>query len=498
MWKRKALFFCVGLFLVLNVGCSTDKNKLPKLNPNTPVKLTVWNYYTGSQKEAFDKIVQEFNDSIGREKGIIVEAISQGGVNELADKLLKAANSNKSQEEMPDIFAGYSDTLYDLNDMNKLAALDKYLSASEIQGYVDNFIKEARSLPQGELKIFPIAKSTELLFVNETDWDKFIKTVTSKEALKKYKNLSDENLDTWEGIYEAAEVYYKWTDDLTPDIKNDGKALFGLDSIANFQLVGSKQLKNDLLITLGGKGKVNIDKSVQKKLWDFYIKGIVKGYFAASGRFRSDDLKTGKILMYIGSSSSAAYTPNQVTFEDGKTYNINSRVLTLPVFKDGSKVAVQQGAGMAVKKSTDLQEYASVIFLKYFTDTDKNVDFVFNTSYLPVKKSTLEAEKVKSKLDDLKNSESVQKRNLGIALEVSLKQFKQYDLYFSQSFAGSFNARKALENAVNSTIVELQNKIKATVSSGGSYEEAVSKATDEEAFNSFLEKLEHDINKEIK
>ena len=51
-------------------GCG---NKSP-LDPRDPVSLTVWHYYNGSQQAAFDALVEEFNNTVGKEKGIFVQS----------------------------------------------------------------------------------------------------------------------------------------------------------------------------------------------------------------------------------------------------------------------------------------------------------------------------------------------------------------------------------------------------------------------------------------
>ena len=48
-----------------------------------PVTITIWNYYNGEQLEAFNRMVQNFNDTVGKAQGITVESASQGSVNDL-------------------------------------------------------------------------------------------------------------------------------------------------------------------------------------------------------------------------------------------------------------------------------------------------------------------------------------------------------------------------------------------------------------------------------
>ena len=39
-----------------------------------PVNLTVWTYYNGEQLDAFNALVDSFNESVGKEKNIVVES----------------------------------------------------------------------------------------------------------------------------------------------------------------------------------------------------------------------------------------------------------------------------------------------------------------------------------------------------------------------------------------------------------------------------------------
>lgn len=101
-----------------------------------------------------------------------------------------------------------------------------------------------------------------------------------------------------------------------------------------------------------------------RKIWEHFYVPYVKGYFRHVGQYRSDDVKLGEIIALVCSSSSAVYFPAEVTPVDGSPYPIEHLVLPLPNFDQTTPCAVQQGAGMAVTKSTEAEEYASVIFLK--------------------------------------------------------------------------------------------------------------------------------------
>lgn len=196
---------------------------------------------------------------------------------------------------------------------------------------------------------------------------------------------SYDDLSTLEGLIATAESYYNWTDAQTPTA-DDGHALFGRDAMANYMLVGAKSLGCQIFEVKDGVMTLNFDKEVIRKLWDYYYVPYIKGYFSSSGRFRSDDIKTGNILAYVGSTSSASFFPNQVTTDDSEGHAITMKALPCPEFADSEPYAVQQGAGMVVTRGSDEEISASVEFLKWFTDQEHNLAFSIASGYLPVTK----------------------------------------------------------------------------------------------------------------
>ena len=118
--------------------------------------------------------------------------------------------------------------------------------------------------------------------------------------------------------------------------------------MANYMLIGAKDLGSTLFTVENGKMTVNLTEDVARKLWDNYYVPFVKGWFAGEGRFRSDDIKTGNVLAYVGSNSSATFFPKQVQVSDTESHEISLKVLPNPSFAGSGEVAVQQGAGMVV------------------------------------------------------------------------------------------------------------------------------------------------------
>ena len=418
--RRGGSLLCLVLALILT-GCA---GKSP-LDPKDPVSLTVWHYYNGSQQA----------------------------------------------EAMPDIFSSYADTAYEVEQAGALADLSAYLGGEELEQYVDSYIEEGRIASDGTLRIFPTAKSTEIMMLNKTDWDAFSDaTGASLDALV-----------TIEGVVETAKAYYEWTDGLTPDVPGDGKAFYGRDAMANYFIIGMQQQGVELFQVEGGEMTLNVSREALRRLWENYYVPMVKGYFGAYGSFRSDDVKTGDILAYTGSTTSAMYFPDQVELDSG-AYPIDYLVLPAPILDGGQNYAVQQGAGMVVSKSDERHEYAAVEFLKWFTQTENNLRFGCVSGYLPVRKdagSVQELDKV------------IEEQGLTVApktydcLTAVFERMGETSLYTNKSFRNGSAARKVLEYHLADQAAADRAAVAAAAARGEALEDAAAPYVSDAAFESW-------------
>lgn len=367
--KRLLVLLCGMLTASIFSGC-IFADKPAKIDPTAVV---VWHYYNGAQQHLFENLVDEFNAGVGLDQNIVVEAHSYGSVGDLKEKVMGAICKDVGAEEPPDVFAAYADTAYEVDGMGRLAELSQYLTQEEQDRYLSPYLDEGRFDMSG-FHIFPVAKSTEVLSVNWTQWKPFAAET----------GVSEDQLSTWEGIASVAERYYQWTDEQTPEIPEDGKAFFGRDAFANYMIIGSRQLGVELFQVENGKVTLQMDRTVMRRLWDNYYVPYINGYYAAYSKFRSDDMRTGDIAAFVGSTSGATYFPTEVTEPDGSSRPIEGKVFALPNFQDTKPCAVQQGAGMVVSRSNEKQERAAVTFLKWMTQPEQNVRFAMDSGYMPV------------------------------------------------------------------------------------------------------------------
>ena len=475
---KKIVTFLMAAVLLLGTltGCRSDiKNvEVVKLDPNNPIAITVWHYYNGAQQAAFDRLVSEFNATVGKEQGIYVEGKIQGSVSDLEQAVTDAIEGKVGAEDVPNIFASYSDLAYTALNTVGLADLTRYFTQDDIDKYVEGYIREGY-LNNGEaLYLFPTAKSTEITMINETAWEPFAeRTGVTKDMLL-----------THEGIVEVAKKYYEWS---------GGKAFYGRDSMANYFVIGMKQLGTEIFQVTGDGVKLNADKEKIRRLWDNWYVPTVKGWFASYGRFRSDDVKTGDIIAYTGSSSSSMYFPDCMETAEGSE-SIDYDILNAPIFDGGENVKVQQGAGMAVTKSDTAHEYAACVFLKWFTETENNYKFVCESSYMPVTKESHSVQALDKALND-NNLEINQKAYDCLKMVISHDEGCEY--YTASAFANGMAARKVLDYNLSDKAKADLEEINAKVAAGRTREEAVAPYITDEAFDRWYEDFVSALNTRI-
>lgn len=433
-----ALLCMTALFLSACTGNSS----------NQPVNVRVWTYYNGDQLSAFQQLVSEYNSTVGIEKGIVVEGFNLGSVDDLKDAVMDSVNGKVGAEPVPNAFMAYADTAYAIDQMGLLADLAPYLSQEEREMYVDGYLEEGTLGGAGAIKIFPVAKSVELFVLNKTDFEPFAQET----------GISIDDLATFEGVTEVAQKYYEWTDAQTPE-PGDGRAFCGIDSLANYHFIGAKQLGTSLVSVEDGTVVLDFNKETARKLWDNFYVPFIKGYFAASGRYRSDDIKTGSIISLIGSSSGATYFPAQVVNASGEEHAIEMEVLPCPQFADGQPFAVQQGAGMVVVNTSEAEVEATVHFLEWFTEPEQNVKFSVSSGYLPVMKSA-------NSMDVMLAKDSEIDARMQQIISVGITTVKDNELYTPPAFEHGSEFRNVLEYSMKNLAASDAQVVKELIDSG--------------------------------
>ncbi|MDL2218244.1 extracellular solute-binding protein [Christensenellaceae bacterium OttesenSCG-928-M15] len=422
--KGICVLLCVML-LFAPVSCTRPDRP----DPQNPVRLTIWHTYVEQMGDAFHSLVDEFNNTVGAQQGIVIEVGSVSNSSELNERLLDAAEGMPGAVALPDIMLAYPQIAVLLAEKGLLADLGAYFSEAEFSLFVPQFLNEGKL--GGETQyLLPVAKSTEVLYLNRTLFDRF-SAATGADRSK---------LSTFEGIIALSAQYYEWTDAATPDILNDGKAFYYPNDNFNFTMVGFAQLGKDFL---SGE-RLNLQDPLFEKIWGSYFRPAVVGGVAIFDKFGNYIAMTGDTVCYTNTSAGAIYYPDSVTYADNTKEDVVFEVLPYPVFEGGKKIAVQRGAGMCVLAAEAKREYAAALFLKWLTEPRQNLRMTSSMGYLPV---TIEAfEQMRQMGDALSDNEKIQKM-----LMTAIAMQDAYEFYIPPVF----HTYDALADAYNESVYEL-------------------------------------------
>ena len=403
------------LALVFLLGCLSGCGNTSPLNPKDPVTLTMWHNYGGDMQQAMDYLIDQFNSTVGKEQGIVIDVTAISSSSELNKSLTMIVNGDPGAPEMPDIFTGYPKLAIQFWEKGLLADLDNYFTADELSAYVEAFVEEGR-LSDGGLYVFPIAKSTEVLYVNQTLFDRFAAET----------GASADMLSTFEGIAELSKMYYEWS---------GGKQFYAADSWFNFAEVGMAQLGDSIFegeaLSLDGDNFAHIFETVYTP--------AVEGGIAIYDGYSSDLSKTGDLVCSTGSSAGILFYGDTITYTDGTVENVEYSILPYPVFENGTKAAIQRGGGLMVAKSDEQKEYAAGVFIKWLTASEQNMSFVANTGYLPVTKEAFE--------NDLgTHMDTVEDPRIRKMLTSVLSMYEDYSFFTAPTYASFDSDSDAYED----------------------------------------------------
>lgn len=441
-------------------GCGNREKAVQK--SDSPVVITLWHSYNAVAKMQFDKLIQEFNDTVGMEKNIIVDAKGYGSSDELEEVLYASANRIIGSEPLPDIFASYPDSACRLDQIAPLVPLEQYFTAKELKEYQPEFLEEGVWDEEGNHKMIPVAKSTELLYLNKTGWDRF-----SEET-----GASKEQLGTWEGLAEVAELYYGWS---------GGKPFLGMNYYNDFSVMAAAQLGETIY---SDSGEFVFSRETARRAWEAYYVPHVMGWYE-SREYNQDGVKSGKLMAYIGSSAGAGFFPGEVIEDEEKSYPIECECFPYPTFDGGAGYMTQRGADMGVFASDGAREKAACEFLKWFTAPEQNIRFAIATGYLPVEEKALESvPELLNHVDRTNNADAI-----GSSIRVFQDARRQRPFYIKRAFKGSYDKNKYFAEAFENKTVEALEIMKRRLRNGETKKEVQSDLQSDDFFNRWYDSL---------
>ena len=188
------LLLCTLVFALSGCGEKT------LLNKKEPVSLSFWHVYGEQAGSPMDLLVQEFNRTVGQERGVQVQVTGMSSASQIGGYLKDAQSGGKDAQEMPDLFTCHIIDALELGEDN-LVPWDEQFTPDELSDFIPGFLSDGTA-EDGRLLIFPVSKSTQLLMCNGSGFDRFSAAT----------GVGYEDLATWEGFYDAAGRFYDWSD----------------------------------------------------------------------------------------------------------------------------------------------------------------------------------------------------------------------------------------------------------------------------------------------
>lgn len=353
----KKIFSLLLIFVILL--CCFSGCKKSKLDKNKPVTLTMWHVYGEQADSPMNRLVEEFNQTVGMKKGIIINVTGMSNASHIGKKLLDAQAGKPDAGEMPDLFFGHKSNAHEIGTEN-LVDWKEMFSEKELSGYVPEFLSDGED--DGKLYVFPVTKSTFLLFISGGRFESF-----SKDTGVTYESLSD-----WDGFFDVAAEYYKWS---------GGKPFCSFDyPMRSVELCAMSSGSSDYM----SGDWYNFDDSVFKDSFMKFAEAFSKGHIVISDLYSNTQVMTGEVPAGLGSSAAILYYNDTVTYADGTSEPMNLKVLPMPQIKDGKKYINQAGVGLCAYKTTEQKAEAAAVFAKWLTESKRNLDFAAESGYMPV------------------------------------------------------------------------------------------------------------------
>ena len=85
-------------------GCGGSKILL---SPKDPTMLSIWHVYGEQADSPMNRLLTEFNDTVGREKGILLNVTNMTNSAAIGGQLQDAKAGKPGALDLPDLFSGY-------------------------------------------------------------------------------------------------------------------------------------------------------------------------------------------------------------------------------------------------------------------------------------------------------------------------------------------------------------------------------------------------------
>lgn len=429
MKKLFALILCVTILCCILSGCSDSV-----FDPDKPVTLTIWHVYGSNTQSPLNDAIHEFNNTVGKEKGIILDVTSVTNSSNIDKMLLDSLNDEPGAIALPDMFTAYPRIAEKFN-AGQLLDWGEYLNENELKKYQEDFLSEGYFGDQ--LLMLPVAKSSELLYINKTLFDRFAKE----------NKITEDCFSNIESLMEVCNLYYDWS---------GGKTMFQINDFYHYFLANMEGFDTEFIIN----GKINASSDAFENAFTPVAKAGIHGGLCVDDGYASSRWKTADVIGNIGSTADILYLRDYVTYEDNSTENIEISVLPYPCVMNAKANVVLRGGGLfAIKNEDEKKNNAAAEFAKWITEKQHNLDFVTKAGYIPVSNEALE-----DLFDDLSVIEIERYKMLYNAVKEQYSS--DYNYCSVPLFDGAVDIQSNFEELIKNTLSAAHNEYIRRINTG--------------------------------
>lgn len=391
---KKLLALLLAVVMVLSLAACGNEAEAPadgteappvvadgtKLDPANPVTITFWNSAEGNWANVLQALIDEFNATVGAEKGIVVESTYAGS--DVTSKPKELAQAN-DWENFPDTAQIYSAGIPTVSTWDCLLTMDDmYASGYEVtvakEDLVPNMVRTYEY--EGQFLAMPLNASTLLLYYN--------KTAAVEAGL---------NPDAPPATIEELA---QWTEALTVKNEDGSIARYGMNiQIDRYELVNFLSgISADGCNYFGDNGggrdglmtelTIGSDGSLEKFLTE-WEKVIATGGYKPVNDDERGEFGAGLSAMNFQSSAQMATMMGKA---EGGNFELGIAKLPACTAEDNFGACVGGGAMTMFNNGDDAKIEASWVFLQYMASAESQLYVCANTGYLPVNSATYESE----------------------------------------------------------------------------------------------------------
>ena len=356
MRKLTLIFITIALIAITPLFAAGGKEEAKT------EKVIIWHSAQGSNAEVFEEIAQTFNNTIGKDRNIEIEAIYQGKANDV----LTSVNAASGTGNLPDIAMMDATAATDMNHSQYLVTVDKLgIDTSDILACgISSYTSE------NGLLALPFNASALLYYYNKTLYDSVGVSAprTLDDMVEVARKTGSKDVAAFAGVPATFEL----------------STLIGAQNGLSYMLNnrnGHDGAATEVLFGMEGTYKAFLEK--WKTVYD-------TGFYSPITSGVTAEFTSGRCAAMLASSSNLASVINSVSgeFEVG--------VAKVPMVNEQATGGTVISGG-ALFSFTDSQAVKTV--LEYLISPDVQAKWSEATGYVPVNTKANETEAYKSFLE---------------------------------------------------------------------------------------------------